>query len=482
MKTHLHVRDLSTPSRVLRGALGVTLCLIATQGAGAPYQAHPQKSFTTVEWNQAQVILGEALHRIADVYDRLGSEDRYYLRVKLASRPDVRTLAGLQQLSLREAQDKLQMAMGVWKASFPALSADSGEQAGISFPRKVLLQLAHGLLRLSYQVAKIPSPTNASEVIDRTIFGPSLDYQTGKIRSSILGLNNLCERQCQAPPRDFKASDLPKAYTWIKTLIAVAPDELVSLGERALGPDKTCSSLAHDVLEIVGPHSSPLRGTSGKPGQIEALSGSVAKRVLQGLEKGSNSRLLTALLSLRKLDHLNADLEIEEALEQAIPLALLPVEKYQLLSLASHNHGVELYLQKGALELVRDRDAAVSLADSISDSLNHFYGLLNAHHNVRKATDTSVFGRAARPYHSWGGSLVACELVTKGYSAWSAVLVSSALGKIYEDWTSQMGAGSKSDALVESAEDIQLHRLGALKGVLRCVPSRQATPSQMNER
>ena len=106
----------------------------------------------------------------------------------------------------------------------------------------------------------------------------------------------------------------------------------------------------------------------------------------------------------------------------------------------------------------------MELALTTAEDLNHFYGLLSAHRAERRAIQPSdALAQAERPYHYWGGALVACELKSRGYPTWLAAAVSGMLGEVYERWTD-----ATSEGLPAQPADVNLHILGAAEWVSAC--------------
>lgn len=443
-------------------AIAAILFAAAFAKAEVPaYHPHPERSYGQVENQRATFLLTEALHRIAMAYDSSGEKHRRLIVKTLVLDSSIRSLLGLGAADPAADEQRIRTGLAVWTQSYPSIAASPGDIARISWEPKQLLLFAHPLIRLSYDLAGLEPPRTVSGILQGTVFGPHPMYQSERIRTLNDSIQGACLRGATALDDDPSA---PKEFRWVRWAFKRSPELLTRFLEKFLGPGKSCSTLTRDVLDIVGPHQSPLKSSSKTVGQLEGLSLFLADKFFGKLDDVENPQLLRRLRKLQAVNRLDPRLSEEDALSEALGGKVRGLGLVRLLSLASHNHGLELYLEKAALELIEDPKRAVALASETLGAVNWLYGLLASHRRERLAFDPEdSVAKAQRPYHFWGGALVSCELMNRGYERWVSTLVSGILGKVYEDWTGTTGEG-----LSGKAEDVRLHIEGAQYGASIC--------------
>lgn len=420
-----------------------------------PYFAHPERIAGAVETQNAAFLLSEALHLIAMAHDSVLPAQRSEMRQRLATEPAIIELLDLKNQGPDASDQAIQGGLSVWLQSYPSTGAQPGTTAKVTWEPKKLLSLAHALSHVGYELAGIPRPTTAIEIAKSTVYGYHPMYQSSKIRMLRESMKSVCQSAPVALDADPKT---PREYQWIRKALKYSPQFVKKFAEGYLGYNKSCETLTTDVLDLVGPHQSPLKGGATAAGQLEGLSLHLTQVFFNEGAEIEKSTLLHFLRKLARVEHLDAALSEPEAVQSALASYISPLSFVRLMSLTSHNHSLELYLQKAVLELEPDADRAVLIAHEIFMGLNHFYGLLAEHRGVRKViAPHDVFSTASRPYHYWGGALMSCELINRGYQDWVSALVSGMLGKVYESWTT----GSSGEGISDKNEDISLHIQGA---------------------
>ncbi len=137
-----------------------------------------------------------------------------------------------------------------------------------------------------------------------------------------------------------------------------------------------------------------------------------------------------------------------------------PRETLLLIGLATHNHSVELYIQKILLDLNTNEQVSIRAAQDSLAGINHLYRLLQEFRVKKQIAER-------RYYHYWGGALVACEMRTRGYNDWVVRLVGKILGTVYEEWSGSFSE-IQGESFSGSSEDISLHDRGAAWGSALC--------------
>lgn len=439
---------------MLKSAIYFYLLLVPLVGLKAtPFHAHSSRTFEKMQTLKVTFILTESLHRLAMAYDSLEPEEGQKMVSSLAKESSINEFLGIKELSLKDKKVRIRSSLNIWLTSYPGSLVGVGDFQQMSLHPKDILKLSFDITRLAYQHANLNMPKDMQEVINNMAFGPHDMYQDNKIHDIRTSMKEICTVKKTALDQN---SNAPQEYYWVRAVLKLAPYYLKTFAETFLGHYKSCESLSRDIMEIVNPHFSPLRGNPKARGQMEGLSVFIAKRFY------SHSILTQSLKELRRTEKLDP-LETEEsAIKKVLNEQIRPSDLVNLMGVTTHNHGTEIYLMKGALELVNDKDQAISLALEIDENINHLYGLLNAHRQARaqlfkndpKASDRI---KAQRPYHYWGGAVVSCELVKKGYEVWVASLASSILGKAYEG----MATADNGESIASKTEDINLHRNGA---------------------
>ena len=426
---------------------------------GTTFYAHPERNFEQTQQLKATFLLTESLHRIAMAFDSAGTQNRKKIIENLIDDKSITTVLGIGDLSQEEKYSKVRSALSIWPHSYPGSIIDIGDFQKASVSSLGLLQLTFNTTRMAYKVAGLEEPKNVDEVIDNMTFGPHDVYQDNKILDLRSTMKGVCNAKKIALDENINA---PKEYHWMRWVIKLAPSSVTQMAEMFLGYKKNCETLSSDVMDITNPHFSPLRGNPKAKGQTEGLSVFLVKKVYANNKNIENSPIIRALRALRRTSELSANESEEDAVIHALDVEIKNADLVNLFGLATHNHGLEIYLMKGALELINDQKRAVNLALEMDANINHFYGLLAKHHKARleiakNSSPTSLRIKAERPYHYWGGAVVSCELVNRGYETWVASLSSAILGKAYE----MMITGSNGESIANKSEDINLHLEGA---------------------
>jgi hypothetical protein len=440
--------------------------LVLTASAHAeplPYAPHPDRYFGTIDQQYANFEVTEALHRIAMLLDSVPLERQEMLRETLAAQPELIELLGMSDQSVDQRKLTIQGAQTTWLRSYPSTGSEAGNAALVTLTPRRLRQQAHGLIRLSYDLAGLPRPNSARAILADTIFGPNPADQNDKIRAIRDTLRDVCTSRKTVLDDDVTS---PAEFKWVRWALRNVPGSglLKELAEGQLGTGKSCESLSADVIDLVEPHQSPLRRTIREFGQLEGTSLFLARLYFEGGDPADRP-LGRALRQLRNTGALEVSMDEATAVAGALGGSLSNAWLVRLMAMASHNHGLELYLQKAELQLNENADSAIETADETLRDLNHFYALLAEHRAARKvAQPDDAIASAARPYHYWGGAFVACELRARGYRPWVSTLVSGMLGKVYEGWTRSNGEG-----LSGKSEDISLHIRGAQDWASRCL-------------
>ncbi len=445
--------------------IGASLGLAALQSSAScaepvRYFAHPQHAFSTVEEGRGVFLLTEALHLIALVYDSTAKPYRAEIVARLIGDPAIREVLGATYGeapdSKRLSKRLLMGAIQTWLESYPIDNAKIGAYAIRSWTASYTRVLAHSLIRLAYELAGFSAPTEPRQIIEESVSGVTAIDGGDLVRQLRSTLASACSMQADESDEDPK---MPMAYRWGRVAWRYVPGAR-SATEYFLGDGKTCESLAQDLMDIVDPKESPLRSLSQKYGQLEGTSKYLARIVLEnGFE---SSQLLLQLHSLSRLDRLDSRLDEASAVKAALNKDVPALELVRLLAMATHNHGLEYFIEKVALLITPSPEQSVAYARKALSDLNHFYGLLAQHRRERKdlgVADSLV--QAARPYHYWGGALVACELAIRGYHPWAAKVISTQLGKIYESSTGSAQELQSPEGLAAKAEDVALHKEGA---------------------
>jgi hypothetical protein len=328
---------------------------------------------------------------------------------------------------------------------------------------------AHQAIRLVYEITGIPRFTTATDVLYATANGAAPYY----LDQSLSKFEKLAREYCDGKlSEEITAAAELSNRCIVKPLTALRsalPSSLARYLDGAiLGKGKTCSTLVDDLFRIVEPHHIPIDTIYNHNGRIEGTAIYVARQFLPvGLKPGS-SRLFQLFTDLERAKALDPALSTIEALKKALGQRYTSRELITALSAVSHNHGVELYLHKTVLELQDDQAQATALSKQTSAALNTAYALLNAHHSARRAAGaTDIEARPDRPYHFWGGALVACELSARGYRPQVAEKVSAMSGAYYEFLTDKSHKNSINDGIKPSF-DSELQLEGARFGATAC--------------
>lgn len=223
------------------------------------------------------------------------------------------------------------------------------------------------------------------------------------------------------------------------------PSVMLSLMGRALTGKSVKEVLTEDILEIVSPGKDPTSSTDQNY-NLEGTSAYLANLVL------ANRNILDALIKVVSIQSISEEETLFSYFQREFNLSSL--DSLRLINLANHNHGLEYYLLNGLIDLTQNEAEAIDLVKKAMFGLNQLYKLIDDHEKRRERVSSQSQDQLKRKYHFWGGALVSCELIDRGYNSFLAEYISTKLGELYESF------GNKTID-EESKNDILLHKLGA---------------------
>lgn len=454
----------------MKQVLLVLILMGSFNAKASNYWPHPEKKSTFEDHEQADAVflITEALARITWSIKASSGAQKQALLEKLAKEEVTKEILGLgPESTISYVQIKIQMALNEWNKYFPTNDyVKFAQRTTKKWSTQELLKGAHRLTRLGYDFAQVPRPKKVLDILNETVYGPSTAYQSEYVRSLRQTMRDVCLKEQSDHDNDPQN---PQEYKWVRKIVKYTPRFIQDYLEGYLGHGKSCESLSKDIMEIVNPHHGVIRDSKEAKGQLEGLSTFLVSKLFPSKSHPTEGALLRRLLKLQKITQLDSWFSEEAAVRMALKeVGEKPNARnfLYLMTLASHNHGMEIYLQKAALEMIQDEQKASQIALEGFKALNHFYGLLYEHRKKRaQLKDGDIWAKSARPYHYWGGALVSCELVNRGYSLWASVKISSILGKVYEKKT----AHSSGESIIESSEDVHLHDQGAKDWAFKCL-------------
>jgi len=241
------------------------------------------------------------------------------------------------------------------------------------------------------------------------------------------------------------------------------PKKIVDGATRFL-TNKSCEdTVRNDILEIVNPYDNPLTS----PGQEATLEGTgiyLAGKIVpdKNYEQG---QLFKALMKIQNYEVLPASHNLHDIFTDKNWLGLSSIDAIRMISLANHNHGLEFFMTNAIIDLSSDDVTAIKNVKAAYKGLNHLYGLINKHEIDRKEISEKDQDQLDRKYHYWGGVMITCELMERGYNSHVAEYVSGKLGETYE--RGSVNERTKNEDK-EMKNDMKLHHLGAAYGRKIC--------------
>lgn len=423
--------------------------LFAFADVDAPYHPHPRnQSQNRVQNNYAVLLASDALHRIAMAHDSAIPGVQIQIRTQLLDLQNIETLLGYFPIaSTTHRQDQtLRSGLATWLNSYPLLH---GHISGGHTPSTDdVLLLAIELSKLANRLQPRPAPRTVRQSLETLSYGPFSPDQPVIFRD----LYNTALSFCRGENINLAQLRLPSEF---ETALSIVQNTrfLLPLIERFLGNNKSCRTLARDLFEIVTPHHSAIGSNREFKGQVEGLSVFLTKNYL-----GRIQRLLGKLSHVQSLGTERSEYEaVRAVLHREHPT---PRETLLLIGLATHNHSVELYIQKILLDLNTNEQVSIRAAQDSLAGINHLYRLLQEFRVKKQIAER-------RYYHYWGGALVACEMRTRGYNDWVVRLVGKILGTVYEEWSGSFSE-IQGESFSGSSEDISLHDRGAAWGSALC--------------
>ncbi len=450
------------------------------------YFAHAERTAESELNHNATLLFTGELATLANLYDSSDLETRENILSKLLTVSSVSQIFKLNtpkgaESALESSEElensqliksNLEARLKNWQAQLPLFSQGpkiSGMTASLSTEQ--LLIATVDLIKLNSQLMGFRNALST----DMRLFPTRSSAHSKKTKLEV-GLQAV-KTICQAPDDSDDTIDSLDLPNWSKAALAIQRHLPVSINLRmsgwVLGTEKTCNTLANDVLSIVDPHQSEQSGSRFQPGQLEGTSRFLTERVFAI----SDNELLISLMALETVSKLDSEKTEGFAMISALAhssarLIIKPLNLVRLMNLAAHNHSVEYYVMKAALydglsqgPLTEQNSTQLALrAKLLFYRINHLYQLLATHRTERREfAKEDLLAHSERPYHYWGGALLSCELVEKGYRPFIAQRVSEQLGKVYEEWTARR-PNSASDTDSESGPDltdVNLHNEGA---------------------